>query len=169
MTGGRTNGAASGVAGNGSSGDVSGPAPLRMLCVDDNALDLERIERLARRLDPVPDLITASDGIAALEWLADVSGGSDGPDGGGRLPDGVLLDINMPRMDGHETLAAIRADESWKHLFVGMVTTSMRGSDRDRADTLGADAYLVKALTRDGLASTLDEVRRRRASGPHRA
>ena len=90
MTGGRTNG----VAGDGSSGDGTGPAPLRLLCVDDNALDLERM---------------------------------------------------------------------------GRVTTSMRGSDRDRADTLGADAYLVKALTSDGLVSTLDEVRRRRASGAHRA
>jgi DNA-binding response OmpR family regulator len=58
----------------------------------------------------------------------------------------VLLDINMPRMDGLETLKAIRGCADFKHLPVIMLTTSKAEEDRVRSYAYGANAYIVKPV-----------------------
>ena len=134
---------------------MTGARPLRLLYADDNALDIERVERLARRLAEPLEVIPVRDGVDAVDLL------NSALDGAGVLPDAVLLDLNMPRLSGHDTLTIIRDVNRLRHLYVGVITTSMRTLDRERANGLGADDYLVKALTSERLARMLDTVRRR--------
>ena len=129
-----------------------------MLCVDDNELDAEQVRRVARRLDPTLEVSHASDGEDALAHL----------DAAGDLgPHLVLLDLNMPRLDGHGCLARIRADAARATLPVVVLTTSVRAIDRDAALGAGATDYLVKPLTVRALAALVELARARRArSGP---
>ena len=60
------------------------------------------------------------------------------------FPNLMLLDLNMPRMNGFDTLKAIRENQSWKTIPVVILTTSDDPSDRQRSKELGADAYMVK-------------------------
>lgn len=111
--------------------------PLRVLLVDDN--DDHRF--LARRaLSSLPpsagvDLALARDGEEALARCAAPP-----------RPDLVLLDIKMPRRDGFEVLAALRADPATRDLPVVMFTSSENGGDVARARALGADEYVTKPL-----------------------
>jgi len=75
----------------------------------------------------------------------------DGPDGLAALahdplPDLVLLDVMLPKLDGFEVLRRIRADERTRGLPVVMITTFSRDKDQERGRALGASDYLVKPL-----------------------
>lgn len=60
------------------------------------------------------------------------------------FPNLMLLDLNMPRMNGFDTLKAIREHREWKTIPVAILTTSDDPRDRQRSKELGADAYMVK-------------------------
>ena len=60
------------------------------------------------------------------------------------FPNLMLLDLNMPRMNGFDTLKAIRENQAWKTIPVAILTTSDDPHDRQRSKELGADAYMVK-------------------------
>lgn len=62
----------------------------------------------------------------------------------GEFPNLMLLDLNMPRMNGFDTLKALREHQKWKAIPVAILTTSDDPSDRQRSRELGADAYMVK-------------------------
>jgi CheY-like chemotaxis protein len=61
-------------------------------------------------------------------------------------PDIILVDINMPKMNGIEFLERIRQDNRWKETKVFMITTSDEKEDRDRTRALGISGYIVKPL-----------------------
>ena len=60
------------------------------------------------------------------------------------FPNLILLDLNMPRMNGFDTLRVLRKHREWKMIPVAILTTSDDPSDRQRSKELGADAYMVK-------------------------
>ena len=72
--------------------------------------------------------------------------------------DAVILDVNMPRMNGLEFLAQVKNDENFASIPVIMLTTEGQDEDRDKAMTLGAMAYIVKPFKPTQLLSLLDEV-----------
>jgi two-component system chemotaxis response regulator CheY len=72
--------------------------------------------------------------------------------------DAVILDINMPRLDGFEFLRRLKADESWAQTPVIMLTTEGQDQDKDQALRLGATAYLVKPFKPTSLLALLREV-----------
>lgn len=115
---------------------------MQILMVDDDDGDIilaqAAIRSMGITLEPVPD------GATLLQLLAD-----------GVRPDLILLDINMPGLDGVETLQRVRADPKTGHLRIVMLTTS--GADRDvhRAKDAGADGYIQKPLRPDNLAPIL--------------
>jgi chemotaxis protein histidine kinase CheA/ActR/RegA family two-component response regulator len=97
---------------------------------------------------------TARDGIEALDVA------------GKRKPAAVLLDIEMPRMDGYELIATLRSQDQYKHLPLVVLTSRAAGKHHQRAMQLGADAYLVKPYQDEELINTLNTlVRGAQASG----
>jgi chemosensory pili system protein ChpA (sensor histidine kinase/response regulator) len=78
------------------------------------------------------EVMTAKDGIDALSQLTE------------QKPDIILLDIEMPRMDGFEFAAAIRSDENVKHIPIIMITSRTGDKHRQRAADIGVDVYLGK-------------------------
>lgn len=111
---------------------------LHILLVDDDDVDIMTVTRAFEKNRLTNPLHIASDGLAALQKLRD---GSVGPR---RL---VLLDLNMPRMNGVEFLRELRADEQLRRTSVVVLTTS--NEERDKLETydLGVAGYLVKPVT----------------------
>jgi CheY-like chemotaxis protein len=134
---------------------------LHVLVVDDND-DHRFLTRRALAQSPEVTLLFARDGEEALLVCR-----------GPTRPDLVLLDIKMPRKDGFEVLAALRADPRTASLPVVMLTSSENGGDVARAKALGADDYVTKPLdaktfgerVRGIVAAWRDEATRRRGPG----
>lgn len=106
-----------------------------LLLVEDDEVDVLSLERALARLPASFPIEVAHHGEAALQWLR----GDDH-----QLPFLILLDINMPRMNGHEFLSELRRDPQFRTLPVAVLTTSPHEADRDRLYQLGIMAYLVK-------------------------
>ena len=131
---------------------------LRILLVDDND-DHRFLTRRALAQAEGVTLLLARDGEEALAACR----GPHPP------PHLVLLDIKMPRRDGFEVLAALRADPRTRALPIVMFTSSENGGDVARATSLGADDYVTKPLdarafgeaVRGILAKWRDEAARR--------
>ncbi len=101
------------------------------------------------------NMLTAHDGLEGLDIVRTKMRA-------GNKVDLVLLDINMPRMDGFEVLEHMRADDALCGTAVVMCTVSDYEKDRERAQTLGAIGYLVKPLSWDRLKSVLSGVKKLR-------
>jgi CheY-like chemotaxis protein len=70
-------------------------------------------------------------------------------------PDLILLDLNMPRKDGREALAEIKADPALRSIPVVILTTSKADEEIQRAYDLGANSFIVKPVTFEGLVSAI--------------
>jgi len=109
---------------------------------DDRLLIKEAFEEL-RLANPVA---FAEDGVELMEYLRREDQA---------LPGLVLLDLNMPRKDGREAIAEIKADEDLKHLPVVVLTTSDAETDICRTYKLGANSYIRKPVSFDGLIEVI--------------
>lgn len=90
------------------------------------------------------NLSVVSDGVDALAFLRREGQFADAPQ-----PDLILLDLNLPRMDGREVLAEIKADESLSHIPVVVLTTSGAQEDVVGSYRLHANAYVTKPVDFD--------------------
>lgn len=129
---------------------MSTPRELRFLVVDDNDLDVERVERSLKSWGVTNETIRAVDGIDAFDCLRGTNGRSrvDGPYV-------ILLDLNMPRMNGVEFLDELRKDPDLSGATVIVLSTSERPLDKQATQALGAENYLVKPYTNDKLFRAL--------------
>ena len=106
---------------------------------DDHAFIIER----NLKKDPFHNKIhRVRDGVEALEYLKRESSQ-------GGLPDIILLDLKMPRKDGHQVLAEIKENERWRIIPVVILTTSDAEVDKVKAYKHHVNSYLVKPLERD--------------------
>ena len=105
----------------------------RVLLVEDEAVQAELAQRVLERAGF--SVRRAVDGPLALEALA-----------ADPLPDLVLLDVMLPKIDGFEVLKRIRADQRTRSLPVIMLTSFSRDQDAARGRELGADDYIIKPL-----------------------
>ena len=122
---------------------------VKLLLVEDNDIDVKIFERAMRKAGIDRPTRIACDGKDALDILR-------GAGAVERLekPNVVVLDLNMPRMDGLQFLAEVRADPYLHNLVVFVLTTSDAPSDRQRAYEHNIAGYLLKSLVReDFLAS----------------
>jgi len=109
-----------------------------ILLIEDDELDTISVERSLKKLQIRYELHTAYNGLEALQQLRN----AENP----LKPDVVLLDINMPKMNGIEFLRILREDEKLKNLKVFIMTTSSESSDRTAAESLGISGYIIKPL-----------------------
>ena len=116
------------------------PRTAHLLHVEDDDLCLMGLERAFKAAKIANPIHFALDGIEALEMLR-------GTNGRARLPRPfiVLLDLNMPRMDGIEFLKEVRKDEELKKSIVFIMTTSNADEDKVAAYNLGVAGYILKS------------------------
>jgi CheY-like chemotaxis protein len=112
----------------------------------DDADDLRALVRTVLESNDF-DVIEAASGRAALDLLA-----------AGIHPDVIVLDVQMPDLDGWDTLAAIRADPGTAEVAVVLCTVRAAQADIDRGWRLGCDGFLPKPFAIDQLARTVLEV-----------
>lgn len=110
-----------------------------ILLVEDDQLDAMDIKRSLDKLNVYYKLVVAKNGEEALAILNGVHETKLDT-----LPDIILIDINMPRMNGLEFLHVLRETPEWKAIKCFMITTSDEKVDREAAKNLGVSGYIVK-------------------------
>lgn len=115
-----------------------------ILLVEDNPDDAELTVRALRKHKLVNELIVAHDGADALDYLF-ATGKWVGRDTAAQ-PQVILLDLNLPRIDGLEVLKRIRGDERTRLLPVVILTSSREEQDLVRGYSLGANSYVQKPV-----------------------
>jgi two-component system response regulator len=116
---------------------------------DDRLLFQEAMER-AHLLNEVTFTQDGQDLMDFLNRVGNYSELKDKP-----LPDVILLDLNMPRMDGREALKAIKSNSKFKHIPVVVLTTSKQEEDILKSYNLGANSFISKPVTFDRLVELL--------------
>ena len=113
-----------------------------ILLVDDSVDDVELAQRLLRKLTPGAVQTVAVDGVQALEMLHKTEDER-------LLPDVILLDLKMPRLDGVDVLKALRADKATQRIPVVMFSSSSERNDVQQCYALGANSYVQKPVNFD--------------------
>lgn len=118
--------------------------PVNILLIEDNPGDVLLIREALRDHKIANSLRDIADGETALAYLR-----GEGEHAGRHLPELVLLDLNLPRLDGREVLAEIKADPTLKHIPVVIMTSSAAEADILRSYRLQASCYVTKPLDLD--------------------
>uniref|UniRef100_Q01PF9 Response regulator receiver protein n=1 Tax=Solibacter usitatus (strain Ellin6076) TaxID=234267 RepID=Q01PF9_SOLUE len=113
--------------------------PLRIFLAEDNAGDVELVREALREHHIEHELTLARDGLAARDYIQRLRATPDAP-----LPDILLLDLNLPKAEGHELFRMFRANPRCSRTPVIVVTSSNAPKDRERAEALGAAHYFRK-------------------------
>lgn len=119
---------------------------VKFLIVDDDEVSIMKIKRAISKANFSNPIIVARDGLEALEVLR-------GHDANNQItpPYIVTLDINMPRMDGHEFLSEIRDDPALRNVVIFILTTSDNKNDINSAYDKNVAGYILKELSEDDL------------------
>ena len=115
-----------------------------ILLVEDNPDDIKLTLRALKKSNIKNEVIAVENGVEAVDYLFGT--GKFAGRNTGILPQVVLLDLKMPKMDGLEVLHRIRADERTKVLPVVILTTSSEDKDRIESYNLGANSYIRKPV-----------------------
>lgn len=115
--------------------------PIEILLVEDNAGDVRLTVEAFRDAKVRNNMAVVRDGVEAMQYLRQEGEFSDN-----ERPDVILLDLNLPRMDGREVLAKLKKDPSLKKIPVVILTTSEAESDILQAYELHANCYITKPV-----------------------
>jgi CheY-like chemotaxis protein len=128
---------------------------LQILVVDDDDADALMIEEALESSATQTTVNRVADGREALDYLH-----RTGPYADAHRPDLILLDLNMPRMDGRETLTAIKNDDDLKAIPVVILTTSGAAPDIVSSYQHRANAYVTKPFGLDDFEATVRQIDR---------
>ena len=117
---------------------------LEVLLIEDSAGDVRLTQEAFRDANMSIRLHVATDGVEAMAFLR-----REGPHRDAPRPDFILLDLNLPRMDGREVLAHIKGDEGLKTIPTVILTTSEAEADIVKSYQLQANCYLSKPVQLD--------------------
>jgi len=117
-----------------------------ILLVEDDLVDVMSVERAFRELEITNPIVTAGNGEEALVILRDASK---------PLPGIILLDLNMPRLNGVELLAVLKSDERLRRIPVVVLTTSKDAKDRSKTFDLGIAGYMLKPVDYPGFLEVI--------------
>lgn len=123
---------------------------ISILLVEDDEVDVMNLKRAFKKHDIRNPLYTAENGMEALALLK-----AGSPTRLPELPKIILLDINMPKMNGLEFLKEIRKDPELKLLSVFVLTTSNEDSDKFEAYNLNVAGYMLKPVSFDKFSSAI--------------
>lgn len=120
---------------------IDGRRPAEVLLVEDNLSDVILTREGFERCSLKVNLHHVEDGEECLAFLRRQGGHATAP-----APDLILLDLNLPRMDGREVLVELVADENLRHLPVVVLSTSASDADVRRMYELRCNSYIVKPV-----------------------
>jgi CheY-like chemotaxis protein len=120
---------------------MSEPFSVTIVLVEDDPGHARLIERNLRRAHITNDIVVLPDGQEAIEYFfpADTTAGR-------ALPLLVLLDLNLPGLDGYQVLARLKADERTRHIPVIILTTTDDPREIERCYALGCNVYITKPV-----------------------
>jgi len=130
--------------------------PINILLVEDNPLDVEMIQETFKLIESKNRLFLTKDGEEALDFI--YHRGKYQDTSLAPVPDLILLDIRMPKVDGLEVLKVIKSDENLKKIPVLVLTISDRDADIRKAYEYGANSYIVKPIEFSGFVNILTKV-----------
>jgi CheY-like chemotaxis protein len=115
--------------------------PIEILLVEDNPADVRLTREALRDSSIVTELRVVGDGAAAIQYLEQSTTGGELP-----VPDLVLLDLNLPKVNGHEVLHRIKEHPLWKMIPVVVLTTSGSQQDIQACYSKYVNCYITKPL-----------------------
>lgn len=118
--------------------------PIEILLIEDNPGDARLAQEALRGAKVRNNLSWVPDGVEALGFLKRESKYAAAP-----RPDLILLDLNLPRIDGREVLIAIKSDDKFRRIPVVILTTSQAQEDIQHAYHLNANCYISKPVDLD--------------------
>jgi chemotaxis family two-component system response regulator Rcp1 len=127
--------------------------PMEVLLVEDSPGDVRLTQEAFRDANPSIRLHVATDGVEAMTFLR-----REGIHANAPRPDLILLDLNLPKMDGREVLAHIKADDTLKTIPTVILTTSDAEADIVKSYQLQANCYLSKPVQLDVFESLVGSI-----------
>jgi chemotaxis family two-component system response regulator Rcp1 len=121
---------------------------MKILLVEDSPGDIRLTLEAFNEANPSARIFVVKDGVEAMAFLTSAS----------NRPDLILLDLNMPKMDGRQVLAAIKEDESLKSIPTVILTTSDAEADIMRSYKLQANSYLCKPVDLSAFESLVKNI-----------
>lgn len=132
---------------------MSAARPIEILLVEDNPADVRLTIEALREGKVRNTLHVAQDGVEAIEFLQ-----RRGPHGEAPRPDLILLDLNLPKKDGREVLAQIKADPALRSIPVVVLTTSAADADIVKSYDLHANCYITKPVDLDQFVQVVKSI-----------
>ncbi len=120
---------------------------MKVIVADDSKATRSIVKKMLKQIDRRIEVFEAEDGEKALEILYEQE-----------KVDLILLDWNMPNMDGFEFLKTVKKDPRWKDIKVMMITSKTSEKDVEEALNAGADEYLMKPFDKDMLKAKMDMI-----------
>lgn len=127
--------------------------PIHILLVEDNQDDYEATVRSLKKNHFMNPVKWCSSGQQAIDYLTRTGKFQDDPDV--KQPDLILLDLNMPGVDGRQVLQTIKEDPQLRSIPVVILTTSKDERDIDKCYDLGASTYIQKPVSFEGLTQAI--------------
>jgi chemotaxis family two-component system response regulator Rcp1 len=127
--------------------------PLQVLLVEDSPGDVRLMLEAFHDTNPSIHLHVANDGVEAMAFLRQQGSHTHVP-----RPDLILLDLNMPKMDGRQVLARIKEDDNLKTIPTVILTTSEAESDIVKSYQLHANCYLTKPVQLDAFENLMKSI-----------
>jgi CheY-like chemotaxis protein len=131
----------------------SAPETFEILLVEDNPGDARLAQEALKEGRMTSRLKVVVDGVEAMAYLR-----RDGQYAGAPRPHLVLLDLNLPRKDGRQVLAEMKADEDLRRIPVVVLTTSQAEQDILRSYDLHANCYITKPVDLDRFISVVRSI-----------
>ena len=132
---------------------MDGIEPIEVLLVEDNPADVRLTEEVLKEGRILNNVSVVHDGVEAMACMRHEDGYADMPEF-----DLVLLDLNLPKMDGREVLAAMREDPVLSRVPVIVLTTSSDEADVLKAYDLHANCYITKPVKLDDFVGVLRSI-----------